>query len=130
MPLPNWSLAERFALRPREQSTVAGLALALALVWGASWLQRGGLRGELRSLATADASSGRPAAFVVDVNQAEWPELAALPRIGETLAKRIVASRRESGPFRSLDQLDRVRGIGPKTINLIRPYSTVRFDHP
>lgn len=45
-----------------------------------------------------------------------------LPGLGETLAKRIVASRESEGPFRDHDDLRRVRGIGPRTLERIRPY--------
>ncbi len=58
----------------------------------------------------------------VDVNRADWPELTMLPRIGERLAQRIIESREREGPFRDVDQLSRVRGIGPKTLDELRPY--------
>ena len=64
----------------------------------------------------------KTARFEVDINTAGWPELLQLPEIGETLAKRIVDSRRTSGPFRDHRDLMRVRGIGPKTFNTIKPY--------
>ncbi|MCP5000541.1 MAG: helix-hairpin-helix domain-containing protein [Hyphomicrobiales bacterium] len=60
--------------------------------------------------------------YQVDINKASWPELAQLPRIGETLARRIVESRETDGPFRDHDDVQRVRGIGPKTLEGIRPY--------
>jgi competence protein ComEA len=52
----------------------------------------------------------------------DWPEFVALPEIGELLAKRIVEYREKSGPFSSVDQLQRVRGIGPKTLERLRPF--------
>ncbi len=63
----------------------------------------------------------------MDPNAAPWWELALLPKVGETLAKRIVDCRREHGAdgqvvFRCADDLRQVRGIGPKTIQRIRPY--------
>ena len=60
--------------------------------------------------------------FQVQVNQADWPELALLPKIGETLARRIVAYREQNGPFQSIDQLQDVKGIGPKTLRRIQPF--------
>jgi len=52
----------------------------------------------------------------VDVNHATADELIALPGIGPALAGRIIAYRKEHGPFGSLDDLERVQGIGPQTV--------------
>jgi competence protein ComEA len=60
--------------------------------------------------------------FHLDPNTASWVELAQLEGVGETLALRIVEDRRTNGPFRSLEDLDRVKGIGAKTIERLRPY--------
>jgi competence protein ComEA len=49
----------------------------------------------------------------------EWLQL---PAIGETLARRIVEDREQRGPFDSLEDVTRVRGIGPGTFAQIRPY--------
>lgn len=49
----------------------------------------------------------------VDLNSAEAEEIARLPRIGMSLAKRIAEDRSVRGPFRGLDDLDRVPGVGP-----------------
>lgn len=61
----------------------------------------------------------------IDLNIASAAELEALPRIGPSLARRIVEDRQTHGPFRSVDELDRVKGIGPRTMELLRPYATV-----
>ena len=45
-----------------------------------------------------------------------------MPGIGEQLSKRIVADREMNGPFRDFDDLRRVRGIGPKTLDGMKPY--------
>jgi competence protein ComEA len=45
-----------------------------------------------------------------------------MPGIGEQLSKRIVADREANGPFRDFDDLRRVRGIGPKTLDGMKPY--------
>ena len=57
----------------------------------------------------------------VDPNTAPVVELMRLPRVGRSLAERIVAAR-DSAPFRSLDDLDRVRGIGPALLEGIAPH--------
>jgi len=92
------------------------LGLVATVGW---WLSQGGLSGRLIELETAEP---RAAAFEVDVNEADWPELAQLPSIGPTLARRIVESRETDGLFFDHDELRRVKGIGPKTLEEIRPY--------
>jgi competence protein ComEA len=47
-------------------------------------------------------------------------ELRALPGIGETRALAIARSRHAQGPVRSPDELDRIRGIGPATVERVR----------
>jgi competence protein ComEA len=58
-----------------------------------------------------------PAGAGVDLNAADAPTLAReLIGIGESRARAIVEHRRRHGPFRSVDELALVRGIGPKTV--------------
>jgi len=49
----------------------------------------------------------------IDPNRTTAVELARLPRVGTSLAQRIVADRDSNGPYRSLADLDRVPGVGP-----------------
>lgn len=60
--------------------------------------------------------------FQLDPNDATWVELAQLEGVGETLALRIVEDRETNGPFQTLEDLDRVKGIGAKTLDRLRPY--------
>jgi len=60
--------------------------------------------------------------YSVDINQATWVEWAQFDGIGETLARRIVSDREANGPFNSVDDVLRVKGIGPKKLAQIRPY--------
>jgi len=57
----------------------------------------------------------------VDINSAEEWELQALQGIGGKLAKAIVEHRRKIGRFKSVDELIDVSGIGPKTLDRLRP---------
>ncbi len=57
----------------------------------------------------------------IDINTAGLAELQLLPGIGPALAQRILDDRQANGPYRSVDDLDRVRGIGPKTLEKLRP---------
>lgn len=63
--------------------------------------------------------------LVIDLNSAAWPELSLLPGVGETRARRIVEYRIQHQPFRTVDELQNVSGIGPKTMDRLRPYVTV-----
>ncbi|MCA9052795.1 MAG: helix-hairpin-helix domain-containing protein [Planctomycetaceae bacterium] len=60
--------------------------------------------------------------FKVDINRATWVEWMQLAGIGELTARKIIADREERGPFESIDDVDRVSGIGPKTLAAIRPW--------
>jgi competence ComEA-like helix-hairpin-helix protein len=60
----------------------------------------------------------------VDVNRATAAELERLPRVGPALARRIVAWRDQHGPYRSIEDLRHVHGIGPSTAALLAPMVT------
>jgi competence protein ComEA len=106
-------------LRRADQAAVGGLVAAGLAAMGVWWAAHGGWSGRLVEV---DRAADQTARFQVDLNAAEWPELAQLPGIGETLARRIVESREAEGPFLDQDDLQRVHGIGPKTLDEVRPY--------
>jgi competence protein ComEA len=57
----------------------------------------------------------------VDLNRASEADLEALPGIGPALAQAIIDHREQQGPFRSVDDLADVRGIGPAKMEQLRP---------
>jgi len=57
-----------------------------------------------------------------NVNSATEQELIFLPGIGQSKAKAIIEYRQKNGPFRTLSELERVPGIGKKTIEKLAPY--------
>ena len=108
-----------YLIRPRDQATLAVvLGCLLVMIWG-YWHQAGGDREQLIDM---DQALPLEARFQVDVNRAGWTELMQLPNIGRTLAERIVNDRKNNGPFTSLEDLGRVDGIGPLTMNRIGVY--------
>jgi competence ComEA-like helix-hairpin-helix protein len=69
-------------------------------------------------------SSAPVAALKVDVNTANKQTLMKLPGVGPATADRIVETRAIT-PFANVDELTRVKGIGPKKLEKMRPYVTV-----
>ena len=66
--------------------------------------------------------------FRIDINQATWVEWMQMEGIGPSLAHRIVADRKLNGRFQTIDDVGRVPGIGPATLDRIRPWLTIRHD--
>lgn len=63
-------------------------------------------------------------ANLIDLNKASKAELTELTGVGEVIAQRIV-DYREQHPFKSVDELVEVNGIGPATLAKIRNQVTV-----
>jgi competence ComEA-like helix-hairpin-helix protein len=64
----------------------------------------------------------------MNLNTADAVLLDRLPRIGPALAGRIIAYRQAHGPFRRVEEVVNVRGIGEKTLEQIAPYLYVDDD--
>jgi competence ComEA-like helix-hairpin-helix protein len=58
----------------------------------------------------------------IDVNTASPAALESIPGIGPSRAAAIIDARAEGGRFASVDDLQRVSGIGPATVEQIRPF--------
>ena len=106
-------------LRRLDQATVAGLLAVSLILMGISALSR---YWQGAGLIEIDRASTTTIDFRVDLNRADWPELALLPDVGETLARRIVESRQRDGLFLDQQDLLRVPGIGPLTLEKMRPF--------
>jgi competence protein ComEA len=63
----------------------------------------------------------------IDLNQAGRAELLQLPGVGENLAGRIQEYRQQHGGFRNVEELRGVQGVGPATLERLRPWV---FVHP
>ncbi|MCS6829177.1 MAG: helix-hairpin-helix domain-containing protein [Armatimonadota bacterium] len=62
----------------------------------------------------------------ININTANAEQLESLPGVGPAIAQAIIEYRRQNGGFQSVDELLEVSGIGPKKMEQIRPYVTVR----
>ncbi len=71
------------------------------------------------------AATARKDTGLIDLNRASAAELEDLPGIGATLAARIVAHRETQGPYRNIEELRTVSGIGEKLFTQIAPLVTV-----
>lgn len=69
--------------------------------------------------------AAKPSAIVVNLNTATVAELEALPGIGAKMATLIVEYRTKKGPFRKVEELMNVQGIGEKSFLKLRPQLTV-----
>lgn len=56
----------------------------------------------------------------VDINRAGEEELMSLPGVGRKGAETILAYRRKHGKFKSLDDLEKIRGFGPRMLESLR----------
>jgi competence protein ComEA len=114
----------------------AAAVLGAACLGGIGWSVARGLtpwRGSSVAVAQAPTEgdqAGSPAsghrraqakvAVKVNINTADRAQLELLPGIGPALAERILQERKASGSFRRIEDLGRVKGIGPKIIERLR----------
>ena len=104
--------AEPDRARDREQTALAGLLLISLTFLGWRYYEVATRQPRTFGIEKASAEIG----YQIDINSATWFELSQLEAIGPVLARRIVADRDTNGPFRSIDDLQRVKGIGPRTV--------------
>jgi competence ComEA-like helix-hairpin-helix protein len=105
---------------PEDLLTVSGIgAASLARI-----RDRLDLSSPPRKRTRQGALDRRPAQqSTVDLNRADLDALQTLPGIGPAIAERILVTRREQ-PFTSIEDLTRVRGIGPATVERLRSLAT------
>ena len=118
-PAGHWST---LWLTERDVAVFTGLAALVLVLLVARWVQLsawGAREVEIERLAPIEHI------YRFDFNEATWVEFAHLEGIGESLALAIVEDRERNGPFTRIEDLDRVKGIGPKSIERIRPYIRV-----
>ena len=116
--------ALRAARGPLRRADVDSLNLAEPVVDGSK--VEVPVRGRASSAsAPAPVPSASPSVAVVDINVADAAALETIPGVGPVTAAAILEYRAEIGSFTSVDQLLEVSGIGPVTLENLRPYVTI-----
>jgi len=75
--------------------------------------------------AAKDAMDSKAGGLMVNINKASKDELKTLKGIGDTRAQDIIDYRKKNGDFKNVDELEKVKGIGPGTMKQIRANVTV-----
>lgn len=128
------ALQEMLRAPVRDTSAVKVTASATAAADVARVAARSALQDQQRRADSAHRATPppvkklAPGAPPIAINTATILELRQLPRVGPALAARIVANRDSLGPFSSLEDLTRVRGIGPAMAQKLAPFVVFRPD--
>jgi len=80
------------------------------------------LTGALALAASPEVRAGAVLEGVVNINTATVQELELLPSVGEVRARAIVEHRKENGPFKNVQDLVQVSGIGTQALQGLAPY--------
>ena len=80
--------------------------------------------------AAAIAGKKKPPLKPVNINTANSEELQQVPGIGPATAQKILQMRKSYGPFKSVDDLLAIRGLGQKRLEKMRKYLTVGKMNP
>ena len=102
---------------------LAGAASALtAAALGASPVLAAARRGAAAARTPSEVEAKSPP---IDINTADVETLVGLPGIGPAIAQRVVDYRKEHGPFKTVEELLNVRGIGDRLLARLRDRVTV-----
>lgn len=105
---------------PARSQPLIAAAVAIGLAGLAGWfIFAGGLQG---GLVHHDNPPTATAVFTVNINAAGVSELSQLPGLGAITAQKIVDYRKANGPFTSHEDLLAVPGVGPFTLDALRPH--------
>ena len=102
-----------------DQMFVGVFAAVFLMLSGYHWATLGGWG--MRPI-ELDRLPARQYDFRIEINSASWVEWTQIEGIGEATAQKIIADREANGSFRSINDLLRVKGIGPKTLEKMRPF--------
>ena len=85
-------------------------------------------RGLLRKIMedTLQKNDAAQDTFRFNLNEASWEALTLIPGIGEGTARKIVLYRLKHGKFKRLEDIMKIKGIGRKTYERLKPYVYVK----
>jgi competence ComEA-like helix-hairpin-helix protein len=109
-------LLGKIADSPQSESFIVPCGCKVVVNAAGSLVRTERLKGDLL------VAAGKP----VDLNRADETDLAAIPGIGPSLASRIIEFRETHGPFRRVEDLMLVPGIGKKKLAAFQPFVTAR----
>ena len=125
LPKENSIVLSLAAFRPQYRQLLRAGMAAMLVVLAVEWVVIANRRPDPLLL---ERGKDYRAQFEVEINNATWVEWLQLDGIGPTTAHLIVADRKLNGPFLSIDDVGRVAGIGPVTLDRIRPWLTMGHD--
>ncbi|MDW7709075.1 MAG: ComEA family DNA-binding protein [Deferrisomatales bacterium] len=134
----SWLLPQGFRLAARlfgpASPAVYGVEGSSGLLWSprdSSPVPDGHLLGDRgRAGALVGGWEGLLFGTPLDLNRATREDLEALPGVGPKTAEAILSARESAGGFDAVEDLLRVRGIGPRTLTRLRPLVRVEKEAP
>lgn len=81
--------------------------------------------GTSQNMSTPRGKTSKNSTGIININRASKIDFDSLSGIGPVIAGRIVTYRLQNGPFMAIDDLLKVSGVGPKTLERIRPRLTL-----
>lgn len=105
---------------PTDDADLAGINLARIVADGEQLVVP-----RIGEVPVSVPAAGGQSGGLVNINSADATTLETLAGVGPALAARIIAWREQNGPFRSVDELTAVSGIGPSTLDGMRAQVTV-----
>ena len=114
-----WYLRYQLAFRGRDQVTIA----IVIMVCFAGWVFWATVKyHRYQGIIDVDHAPSKTATYLVDINSAEWPEIANLPGIGPKLAQKIIEYRETHGNYMTEESLLDVSGIGPAKLKKLKSH--------
>tara|TARA_B100000315_G_C14561997_1_gene580992 strand:- start:892 stop:1242 length:351 start_codon:yes stop_codon:yes gene_type:complete len=112
-----------FCLTPEERKVLFGLAILIMAGGFLRFSNADQFKSNLLDKKdTFQSMSVSSYPLVINVNKASSSQLEKIPGIGPVIASRLIRYREVNGPFKTVEELEKVKGLGQKKILAIRDY--------